>query len=335
MSDRAVTRFGRKAVYRVLNLGAGVQSTAVYLMDAAGLLADAVGGRFDAAVMADTQDEPEAVYRHLEWLRTVPGGAPILVRSKGKLSRDLLYGAKTAGRKFSSIPAFTAPDHATRPPGRVREGRIRRQCTAVYKVEVVQQAIRRDVVGLRPRQPFPKGVRVVQYFGISTDEIRRAARILYQFGVPAFSAVTIGRHQVTATPSNPKAAVGTVSAGAPKWSEARFPLIEIDMTRGQCREWLKGRVPHETPRSACVYCPFKTDWEWKKMRDEDPAGWAAAVAFDAAARTPGHRINEGMTNKVYLHRSCVPLPLVDLSGATPSADGMGMTTGECEGMCGV
>lgn len=47
--------------FHILNLGAGVQSTALYLMFMRGELTPQI----DAAIFADTQDEPKAVYRHL------------------------------------------------------------------------------------------------------------------------------------------------------------------------------------------------------------------------------------------------------------------------------
>src|SRR4051812_19350900 len=120
----------------VLNLGAGVQSTALYLLAREGQL------HFDYAVFADTQDEPAAVYRHLEWLQSI-GGPPILIRTAGRLGDDLIAGRNTSGGRFASIPAFVAENHETRNPGPAKEGIIRRQCTREYKIEVVETTIRR------------------------------------------------------------------------------------------------------------------------------------------------------------------------------------------------
>ena len=58
---------------------------------------------------------------------------------------------------------------------------LRRQCTGEYKINVVEQIIRRQVVGLQPRQRMPKGVKVVQYFGLSFDEPRRVAKVKNRF----------------------------------------------------------------------------------------------------------------------------------------------------------
>lgn len=49
---------------RILSLGAGVQSTTLALMAAHG----EIGPMPDAAIFADTGNEPDAVYDHLQWL---------------------------------------------------------------------------------------------------------------------------------------------------------------------------------------------------------------------------------------------------------------------------
>jgi hypothetical protein len=109
--------------YHILNLGAGVQSTALYLM----FVNDEMDDALDCAVFADTQEEPEPVYRHLEWLRSL-GGPPILIDTAGKLGDDLINGKNSTGQRFASIPAFTS---AT--PGQTG-GMLRRQCTSEYKI---------------------------------------------------------------------------------------------------------------------------------------------------------------------------------------------------------
>jgi hypothetical protein len=82
----------------VLNLGAGVQSTAVYLLAVEGRI------KIDHAIFADTGEEPAAVYDHLRWLQSL-NGPPILVRTAGKLGDDLIHG-RNGGKRFASIPAF-------------------------------------------------------------------------------------------------------------------------------------------------------------------------------------------------------------------------------------
>ncbi len=148
--------------YHILNLGAGGQSTCLFLLARE---PDANLG-FDVAIFADTGEEPAAVYRHLDYLKSL-GQPEIWVRSAGKLGDDLIHGVNSTGQQFASIPAFTAGDHLLRPrpcenrlPPAPQYGMVRRQCTSEYKIRVIERAIRREVVGLKPWQRMPKDVRV-------------------------------------------------------------------------------------------------------------------------------------------------------------------------------
>ncbi len=78
--------------YRILNLGAGVQSTALNLMFLGGELDEQI----DHAVFADTQEELECVCRRLDWLESLEG-PPILSASAGRLGDDLIHGKNSTG----------------------------------------------------------------------------------------------------------------------------------------------------------------------------------------------------------------------------------------------
>jgi hypothetical protein len=144
--------------YHVLNLGAGVQSTCLFLL----AREPEAKLHFDVAIFADTGEEPAAVYQHLDYLRSL-GQPAIWVRSAGKLGDDLIHGVKSTGQRFASIPAFTAEGHLLRPgacehrlPPAPKYGMVRRQCTSEYKIRVIEKAIRREIVGLKPRRhPHP------------------------------------------------------------------------------------------------------------------------------------------------------------------------------------
>lgn len=279
--------------FHILNLGAGVQSTALYLMFMRGEILPQI----DCAIFADTQDEPADVYKHLEWLKSL-NGPPILVRTKGRLSEHLMKGQNSSGGRFASIPAYTL-----RPDG--TEGKVRRQCSAEYKIEVIQRTLRREICGAAPGRA-PKGASVQQYIGISLDESGRAKRI---------SAVP-----------------------RPKWlNRIRFPLIENFMTRANCITYLADKVPHETPRSACVFCPFHSDFEWDRQKREDPEAWAQSVALDRSLRVAGNVLNRNLNQKLFLHRSCVPLDLVQLdTRPDPRKAQIAINfSAECFGVCGV
>lgn len=283
--------------HRVLNLGAGVQSTVVALMIHKGKIPPV-----DCAIFADVQEEPKAVYDHLKWLiAEVAPSFPVLVRTAGRLG-DAITTGRLNRKGHSNIPAFTLNQST----GAVAI--IPRRCTSDFKVDVVEGTIRREIIGLKPRQRWPKDVIVEQLFGLSFEECGRAGRVLRSFNE--------GPRRGKATPL--------------------FPLIDMQMTRRKCLEWLKEYgVPHTVDRSACVFCPYKSNAEWQKLKN-NPTEFARAVEIDRMLRSSDIAHRNGMRSLQYLHRSCVPIDEIDFRTAEERGDqGTLGFMSECQGMCGV
>jgi hypothetical protein len=279
----------------ILNLGAGIQSTTLYLMFLRGELTPQI----DYAIFADTGEAPAPVYQHLEWLQSL-NGPNILMRSFGKLGEHL-KNDRNSGQQYAGIPAFTAAksDSAT--------GMVCYRCAQEYKRKVIDHVICHEIVGLDPHQPFPRDeVHVWQNIGISCDEAGRAARVRLGF---------MKTH----------------------WTTPVFPLVEHQMTRSMCLQWLKAfGVPHEVPQPACVFCPCHSNEDWRWLRDHDPAGFQRAVEIDAALRTPGHTSDRTLNQKRYVHHSGVPLAEAFLEKHESFRDQtfMGFYQ-ECNGLCGI
>ncbi|WP_369272566.1 hypothetical protein AB5J55_23545 [Streptomyces sp. R11] len=145
---------------RVLSLGAGVQSTTLFLLSVEGHLP-----RLDAAVFADTGWEPEAVYRHLdrlEWEVARPAGIPIIRTGGSSIRADALDPV----HRFASMPLFVR-----NPDGSV--GMIRRQCTDEYKLKKIKREVR-ALLGYPTPRRVPAEVFAEQWVGISRDEFTRA-----------------------------------------------------------------------------------------------------------------------------------------------------------------
>jgi hypothetical protein len=144
---------------RVISLGAGVQSTTMALMAAAG----EIGPMPDAAIFADTGAEPEAVYRQLEWLME-PGRLPFPVHvvNAGNIREDILV--RSGRTRFAAVPFFIRKVDGG-------QAMARRQCTREYKIDPIRRK-QRELLGYRPRQRIPANS-VEVWIGISTDEIQR------------------------------------------------------------------------------------------------------------------------------------------------------------------
>lgn len=150
---------------KVLSLGAGVQSSVLALMSAAGEIEP-----FDCAIFADTQGEPASVYAWLDWLAAkLP--YPVHRVTIGSLeAREVTVRiSKRSGKPWmkNSIPAFI--DNG---PGR-KLGMLGRKCTTDFKIEPIKRKLR-TLVGIK-RTPKDKSLVLVdQAIGISLDEFLRA-----------------------------------------------------------------------------------------------------------------------------------------------------------------
>lgn len=112
--------------------------------------------------------------------------------------------------------------------------------------------------------------------------------------------------------------------------ENMWPLIEKNMSRVDCLSWAKARGMPEPPRSSCSFCPYHSDKEWIRLRDEEPEAFADAVAYERKLSESVRR-SSFKVDAAYLHSSRVPLDQV-MFGEVEGAD---QFINECEGMCGV
>jgi hypothetical protein len=179
------------------------------------------------------------------------------------------------------------------------KGIMGRQCTYSYKVEQLERAARLHGKVKRGQ----KNVTVTQWIGISWDEIQR------------------------------------IKPSRVAWSQHRWPLVELRMGRRDCLKWMESHGYPKPPRSACVYCPFHSDNEWRRLRDEEPEEFQRAIRFEKDLQAVKAK-TERMRGVPFLHPSCVPLDQVDLStdierGQLALWLDEQSFGNECEGMCGV
>ena len=181
-----------------------------------------------------------------------------------------------------------------RPPLFVNDGMLGRQCTRNYKVRPIRRATRK-LLGVGPKQRPPAGA-AEAWIGISMDEAIR----MKPSGVAFITN--------------------------------RWPLIEKRMSRQDCLRWMAERQYPTPPKSSCCYCPYKSDSQWRDLRDNDADGWAKAIAFDKGVRSP--KIVALYGAEGFVHRSGKPLDEVDLR-TDAEAGQPDLFNNDCEGACGV
>lgn len=201
-----------------------------------------------------------------------------------------------SGVRPNGKPYLGIPAHLVNSDG--TKGVSKRQCTDDYKIRPIQAWLR-DRLGLEYGKRAPKDVQVEMWLGISADESMRQ------------------------------------KASRDEWITRRYPLIEQGFTRYQLLTWFMERYPGRyLPRSSCIGCPYKSDSEWKRLAESDPASFRQAVEVDSALRDDPvvSRAITAKGGRAYLHRSRKPLDAVDFSAVRNYDDVMAE---ECDGLCGV
>lgn len=270
---------------RVLSLGAGVQSTML------ALAGKEFGIKFDCAIFSDVGAEPKAVYDHLDWLETQVDYPVYRITHKDGLTNDIM-NAVTANDKGEKYRVASPPFYTRNEEG--KKGMVRRVCTSEFKILPIYRKIR-ELLGLKKHAHVGKYLRVLQYMGISYDELQRQ---------------TISPH---------------------KWMKNLYPLVESKITRQGCFDWMKKNGYPEPPRSACTYCPYHRDSEWHRIKTQDPQSWTEAVELDRAIRN-GYK-GDGM--QMFVHRSATPLEDVNFDSITENNQQTFGFDEECSGMCGL
>jgi hypothetical protein len=270
----------------VASFGAGVQSTAILALVERGDLP-----KPDAWVFADTGDEPDSVYRQVEWAETrihALGSELVTVKHKSglALSQHVLSAVKTGETVWQ--PPYFIEDSDN--PGRRMPAR--RECTDKFKIEPIRKWIRQ-----RFEPKMRRGAEVIQWLGISVDEAHR------------------------------------MKPSGLQWLQNQYPLIDLGLHRSDCLKLLSD-LGVTAPRSACVYCPFHSNREWKRLQETEPKAFAAAIRFEQqlhALHAAGHRI-AGLDQAPTLHRSGEMLSEIDF---TAQQELFGNWGNECGGVCGV
>jgi 3'-phosphoadenosine 5'-phosphosulfate sulfotransferase (PAPS reductase)/FAD synthetase len=85
-----------------------------------------------------------------------------------------------------------------------------------------------------------------------------------------------------------------------------YPLIDLMLTREDCRRIITSAGLPVPPPSSCYFCPFKRPSEWVRMREEQPELFAKAVEIDYRLREKREILEK---DPVYIHRSLKPLDI--------------------------
>lgn len=310
----------------IISLGAGVQSSTMALMAAAGEITPMPV----AAIFADTQAEPASVYTWLDWLEPrLP--FPVIRVTAGNLwtASTTVRTSKKTGQRYSRtlIPAFVDK-------GNGKHSLLGRKCTAEFKVRALVKRARNIIaptVMLEWRRGHKDPLqRLSKVLKVKPVNWREAWPLLRECQRDALVVTWIGISTDEAQRMKPS---------REPWTISRWPLIDGNISRADCLAWMKAKGFPTPPRSACIFCPFHSDDEWRRQRDEEPEEFARSVQFE---RDLQHALSQctgtaRLNGKAWLHSTMKPLDEIDFGTATPQPSHVqtSLFGNECEGLCGV
>jgi hypothetical protein len=250
--------------------------------------------KLSAAIFADTQDEPASVYVWLDWLEAEIQRSPFPFPIY-RVTNGRLSERAVKMNKSATGEMYSKTDIPFHTLSENGDvGLIRgRACTADFKIKPILKKAR-ELAGIKRGQ---KTVGVIQWIGISLDEVHR------------------------------------MKPSRDPWAKCVWPLVDAGMRRGDCIEWMKRNGYPKPPRSSCVFCPYHSNHEWRRLKTEEPKAFADAVAFEKAAQKSKLE-SYNFRSVPYLHKSCKPLEQVDFSSEEDRGQ-MSLFGNECTGMCGV
>ncbi len=252
----------------------------------------------EAGIFADTGAEPEAVYEWLDWLKSAVS-FPIYKAKIGDLYWHTLWFLNNMPLVDDglSIPFFTKTNTKR------GVGMMVRQCTYNYKILPVTMKIR-NLLNVKKHKKINKKIGdqgIDLLLGISYDEALR------------------------------------MKQNKNKYFNNVYPLVDLKINRQDCIDWIKKNYNKTPPRSSCIFCPYHSNKEWLKIK-ENKNDWDKLVKFDRGLRDTKDWWGQGKRNiknknNLYLHYSCKPIEEVDFK---TKEDNKSSLTNACEeGYCGI
>ena len=226
-----------------------------------------------AAIFADTLDEPGYVYEQIKYLEKRLETVDIPLVVVN--NGDIYKDTISGVKRVPSIPVFTEGDEKT--------GRMMRQCTYEYKIVPIEKWIRNDLLGMGLAKKnkvgsiyINRGIKIEMGIGFSLDEALR---------------MKPNKHA---------------------WVENRWPLIDLRMSKLDCKNWLEKKGLPIPMKSSCRICPYHNDRFWRYIKDNMVSDWEDVVSFDNKLRTSSSWFLDRANKKLYLHKSCLPMDKVNL-----------------------
>lgn len=218
-------------------------------------------------------------------------GIEVIQAKGGNLFLDLTDKSRWVGEKRMDLPPFWTINRETGKKGRLKQG-----CTQKYKIQPMDQEMRRIIY---------------RDFGIAPDNKMIGRKLIAKKWI-GFSHCEWHR----------------CSDSDRKFIQFRYPLIELKMDKPAISQWYRNSGLQEPPRSVCVGC-YANDVEYfRDMHRDRPSDFEMACLVDDNIRDLRQF---GVKDICYVSSTCIPLRELAANGfrATDQENIAGCHSGYC------
>lgn len=214
---------------------------------------------YELIVFCDLGKEPPWVMNQVEFIRCACEDAGIQFEIlQSPLYEDYLQNFGT--KRVVSIPFWTVGEDG-------KKGKMMRNCTMDYKIGLIQNYVRWEILGYR------KGQRT------RTEDFKAHEMHI------GFSAEEKQRRR-----ENPHPMFVNV-----------FPLVEMGLERKDNYAYIKDVWGLETKASACTFCPFHRNYFFWHLKENEPEEYTDLIVFDEMLEREQPKTK--ITSKLYISRS--------------------------------
>jgi len=107
-----------------------------------------------------------------------------------------------------------------------------------------------------------------------------------------------------------------------------YPLVELGISRSDCKTYIKKNYDKVPPRSACLFCPFHSNTEWERLF-QNPDYAEIIINYEKTMQDTYSKVTN-FRGKPFLHNSLQSIETKPFENQT-----MNLFINECEGYCGV
>jgi len=250
----------------------------------------------DFAIFADTGGEPKEVYDYLALIKDYV---------KKEFDFDIIIVKPKTNIIEDLLNPVTSKNGNTyiknQPPLFIKRNddgniyMIQRICTEKYKINPFHRYIKKR---LHIKSNNPEQSKMLElWMGISMDEMQRM-RVSQDW-----------------------------------YAVLRYPLIEMEMVRNESIKYVEKFGLPTPPRSACTFCPYHHDYDWKRLKHNSPKEFKQVAKLERAMQE-GTKENPGYHGIPYFHRSCENIGEVNFGEEQYDLFGDGFLD-ECDGVCGI